>query len=153
MERITDGQLIELIKRRNLKPEDPLFVSRPAQQFVFDRAILAARLQQAMVAGELNDEQLTDLLAGRLVRRDVPITVPDPIPTVSTRLIKVGIANLVGALIAAGVHEHAKWPDNGRRGMSAEAYIAHWPDSVTYPVGYAERYPHILLVAVNYETK
>ncbi|HBR80046.1 MAG: hypothetical protein UX09_C0016G0005 [Candidatus Uhrbacteria bacterium GW2011_GWE2_45_35] len=69
----------------------------------------------------------------------------DPAPTAPPRLVTVRTSNLLEAMLRAGVHKHARWPNSRRRGMSEEEYGDLWPAEVTYPAGYAERYPHLLL--------
>lgn len=78
----------------------------------------------------------------RLVAPSVPVEMTVPIASTAKT---VSTTDLVEAMIAAGVHRFAKRPGGGRRCMGPDEYRALWPSEVTYPAGYADRYPHILL--------
>jgi len=96
------------------------------------------------------DEQI---VAGRLVRRDEPVVTSSSQPlfaTISVQAISTG--NLVAALLRSGVWRHAKDPD-GKAGMSEIQYGDLWPGEVVMPVGYADRYPHLLLIDQTLKTK
>jgi len=104
-------------------------------------------LGEALENKLVTPEMVNDLVAGLLVHRDKMVT--QSVSAISPATIitpTISTSHLVEALLRDGVWKFARRTISDKKvGMGETEYGDLWPREVTMPVGYADRYPHLLL--------